>query len=120
MTMRTIQLTHAHLMPDADELEGQHLDASHYVHLIDDSTTVLKPDGSLLLIYDSKRPCRSGSWRGPLRRFRSSPPIVGWPLGEVSDRERRTARVAARISHGLSRVEPSGSSIARAEVQIAE
>src|SRR5712691_6018248 len=53
MMMRTIQLTNADLMPNADALKGRRLNASHYVHLIEDSTTVLKPDGPPLLIYDS-------------------------------------------------------------------
>lgn len=49
--MRTIQLTDDNLMPDADELGGQFLDACHYERVIEDSTTVLKPDGTPLLMY---------------------------------------------------------------------
>ena len=49
--MRTIQLTNDHLMPDTENLEGQFLDERHYARVIEDSTTVLRPDGTLLLLY---------------------------------------------------------------------
>jgi hypothetical protein len=49
--MRTIQLSDADLMLNADALEGQYLDGFHYDRVIKDSTTVLKPDGTSLLIY---------------------------------------------------------------------
>ncbi len=48
--MRTIQLTDAHLVP-ADDLVGRYLDRSHYDRVVRDTCTVLKPDGTPLLIY---------------------------------------------------------------------
>ena len=45
--MRTIHLTDG----DADVLEGTYLDVRHYDRIIRDNTTVLKPDGTPLLIY---------------------------------------------------------------------
>jgi hypothetical protein len=38
-------------MPGTDALEGQYLDARHYDRVIDDTTTVLKPDGTPLVVY---------------------------------------------------------------------
>jgi hypothetical protein len=49
--MRTIQLTNSDLNPGTDALEGHRLDESHYDRLIEESTTVLKPDGTMLLVY---------------------------------------------------------------------
>jgi Oxygenase domain of the 2OGFeDO superfamily len=51
--MNTIRLTDADLMPDADvdALPGTYLYRPHYDRVIRDSTTVLKPDGSPLLVY---------------------------------------------------------------------
>lgn len=47
--MQTIQLRDSNLLPDTDGLKW--LDESHYDRVVEDSTTVLKPDGTPLLIY---------------------------------------------------------------------
>ena len=49
--MQTIRLTDGDLMPEADRLEGDYLDARHHDRVVRDTCTVLKPDGSPLLIY---------------------------------------------------------------------
>lgn len=51
--MNVIQLTESDLMPDAEvnDLRGTYLSRPHYGRVIRDTTTVLKPDGSVLLIY---------------------------------------------------------------------
>lgn len=53
--MRTVQLTDANLMHDADAeaLARTYLDVRHYDRVIRDTATVLKPDGTPLLIYVS-------------------------------------------------------------------
>lgn len=48
--MRTLQLTYSDLAP-ADHLAGQCLDARHCARIVSDTCTVLKPDGTPLLIY---------------------------------------------------------------------
>lgn len=53
MMMQTIQLELSDLMPDAERLEGEDLDERHCDRIVRDSTTVLKPDGTPLLIYVS-------------------------------------------------------------------
>jgi hypothetical protein len=49
--MTTIQLTASDLMPKADDLAGQFLDARHYNDVVRDTATVLKPDGTVLFSY---------------------------------------------------------------------
>ena len=51
--MTIIQLTDRDLDSNADSLKGQLLDEAHYDRCVRDSTTVLKPDGTPLLIYVS-------------------------------------------------------------------
>ena len=51
--MTIIQLTDRDLDPNADSRKGMFLDAADYDRCIRDSTTVLKPDGTPLLIYVS-------------------------------------------------------------------
>jgi len=70
--MRTIQLTNSNLNPADDALEGQFLDESHYDRLIEDSTTVLKPDGTTLLVYQKDALPRS-LCRLALDAFKAAP-----------------------------------------------
>jgi 2-oxoglutarate-Fe(II)-dependent dioxygenase family protein len=55
-----IRLTYRDLMLDADALEGEYLDVGHCVRVVRDATTVLKPDGQLLLTYAPDVLPRSG------------------------------------------------------------
>jgi hypothetical protein len=55
-----IRLTYRDLMPDSDALEGEYLDMRHSVRVVRDATTVLKPDGQLLLTYAPDVLPRSG------------------------------------------------------------
>src|SRR5262245_47191899 len=51
--MHTVQLTDADVVPasEADVLAGRWLDRRHYDRVVRDTATVLKPDGTPLLIY---------------------------------------------------------------------
>jgi hypothetical protein len=105
--MHTIQLTSLNLTPDAVELEGQYLDSSHYDRVVEDSTTVLKPDGTPLLIYERDALPRS-LCRLAFHTFKDAPLNSSNRGSAAGGRFRPVKKDGSRSRTAQSKPSPSG------------